>query len=108
MDYRPLPEEPSYLLFQVLGAPAQLQGLAPFGDADEALMSQVLEEAGKFVGEVVAPLQAVGDAPGCRFDAGRVTTPPGFAEAYRQFWQAGWPSLACAPEDGGQGAPWVI
>ena len=108
MDYRPLPEEPSYLLFQVLGAPAQLQGLAPFGEADEALMSQVLEEAGKFVGEVVAPLQAVGDAPGCRFDAGRVTTPPGFADAYRQFWQAGWPSLACAPEDGGQGLPWVL
>jgi alkylation response protein AidB-like acyl-CoA dehydrogenase len=108
MDYRPQPQDPQYLLFDVLGAPAQLQALSPFAEADAALMSQVLEEAGKFVGEVVAPLQAVGDAPGCRFEAGRVTTPPGFADAYRQFWQAGWPSLACAPEDGGQGLPWVL
>jgi alkylation response protein AidB-like acyl-CoA dehydrogenase len=77
-------------------------------DADSALLAQVLDEAGKFVGEVVAPLHAAGDSPGCRFDAGKVTTPPGFREAYQAFWQAGWPALACAPEDGGQGLPWVL
>lgn len=97
-----------FLLREVLDAPRQLQALPAFAEADADLWTQVLEEAGKFVSDVVAPLQAVGDSPGCRFEAGRVTTPPGFADAYRAFWQAGWPALACAPEDGGQGLPWVL
>jgi alkylation response protein AidB-like acyl-CoA dehydrogenase len=108
MHYSPAIDDIRFLLEQVLGAPAQLHALERFAEADTDLMAQVLEEAGKFAREVVAPLQAVGDAPGCRFEAGRVTTPPGFADAYRAFWEAGWPSLACAPEDGGQGLPWVL
>ena len=71
-------------------------------------MQQVLEEAGKWVGEVVAPLSREGDEVGVQFAAGNVTTPPGFAQAYQDFWQAGWPALACAEEDGGQGLPWVL
>ena len=76
-----------------------LRTLPAFAEVDDALLAQVLAEAAKFVGEVVAPLQAVGDATGCRLDQGQVITPPGFADAYRAFWQAGWPSLACAPEE---------
>lgn len=106
--YQPPAEDQRFLLFEVLRAGATLQSLPAFSDADEGLLSQVLEESGRFVAEVVAPLQAVGDAEGCRFAGGEVTTPPGFAEAYRAFWQAGWPSLACAVEDGGQGLPWVL
>ena len=34
--------------------------------------------------------------------------PPGFRDAYQAFWQAGWPALACAAEDGGQGLPAVL
>lgn len=107
-SYQPPLEDQQFLLFQVLRAGPLLQELPAFADADAGLLTQVLEEAARFVGEVVAPLQAVGDAPGCRFEDGGVTTPPGFAAAYRAFWQAGWPALACAPEDGGQGLPWVL
>jgi alkylation response protein AidB-like acyl-CoA dehydrogenase len=49
-----------------------------------------------------------GDEIGCRFDAGTVTTPPGFKDAYQAFWQAGWPGLASATEDGGQGLPAIL
>jgi alkylation response protein AidB-like acyl-CoA dehydrogenase len=108
MNYSPRPDDVRFILEQVLQAPAQLQALPAFAETDAALLDQVLDEAGKFVGEVIAPLQAVGDSPGCRFDAGVVTTPPGFRAAYQAFWQAGWPALACAPEDGGQGLPWVL
>jgi alkylation response protein AidB-like acyl-CoA dehydrogenase len=106
--YQPPVDEYRFLLLEVLRAGATLQALPAFAEADASLLTQVLQEAGKFVGEVVAPLQAVGDAPGCRLVDGQVITPPGFADAYRAFWQAGWPSLACAPEDGGQGLPWVL
>lgn len=102
------PADALFLLQDVLGAPGQLQSLPAFADADADLWTQVLEEAGKFVAGVVAPLNAVGDVPGCRFEAGRVITPDGFAQAYREFWQAGWPALACAQDDGGQGLPWIL
>lgn len=97
-----------FLLTEVLQAPAQWQALAPFGDTDGELAAQVLEEAAKFVDSAVAPLQRTGDEVGCRFDAGQVHTPPGFRDAYQAFWQGGWPALACAPEDGGQGLPAVL
>lgn len=97
-----------FLLTEVLQAPAQWQALAPFADTDGELAAQVLEEAAKFVDSAVAPLQRTGDEVGCRFDAGQVHTPPGFRDAYQAFWQGGWPALACAPEDGGQGLPAVL
>ncbi|MDH4464571.1 MAG: acyl-CoA dehydrogenase family protein [Acidovorax sp.] len=97
-----------FLLTEVLRAPAQWQALAPFADTDADLAAQVLDEAAKFVDSAVAPLQRVGDEVGCQFSAGTVTTPPGFRDAYQAFWQGGWPALACAPEDGGQGLPAVL
>ncbi|MDP3702422.1 MAG: acyl-CoA dehydrogenase family protein [Hylemonella sp.] len=108
MDYQPHLDDMQRLLMDVLDAPTQLQALSTFADVDIELMQQVLEEAGKFVANEVAPLQRVGDETGARFEAGRVTMPPGFRAAYQSFWQAGWPALACAPEDGGQGLPAVI
>jgi alkylation response protein AidB-like acyl-CoA dehydrogenase len=106
--YYPPTEEMHWLLSQVLSAPAQLQALQVYREVDPDLMLQVLEEAGKFVGEVVGPLNRDGDEIGCHFDHGTVTTPPGFRDAYQAFWQAGWPALSAAAEDGGQGLPTVL
>ncbi len=106
--YQPRTDDMVFILSEVLQAPRQLQALAPFAEVDAALMEQVLDEAGKFAGEVVAPLNREGDETGCRFDQGSVATPPGFRAAYQAFWQAGWPALASAPEDGGQSLPAVL
>jgi len=106
--YQPSIDDIDLLLSQVLNAPAQLQNLPVYSEVDPDLVLQVLQEAGKFVGEVIAPLNRDGDEIGCRFDAGKVTTPPGFRDAYQAFWQAGWPALASATEDGGQGLPAVL
>ena len=108
MHYQPCTAEMRFLLEQVLAAPAQLQGLAAFAEVDRDLMDQVLQEAGKFVAEVVAPLNREGDETGCRISGGQVVTPPGFRTAYQAFWQAGWPALTSAPEDGGQGLPALL
>lgn len=107
-DFQPRTEDMRFLLAQVLQAPAQLQALPAFAEFDAALMQQVLEEAGKFVASEIAPLNRGGDETGARFAAGQVTMPPGFRAAYQAFWRAGWPALACAPEDGGQGLPTVL
>ena len=108
MSYQPSLSDTGFLLFEVLQVPQQLQALPGLAEADQPLMEQVLDEAGKFVAEVVAPLSRPGDEVGCRWQDGAVTTPPGFCDAYQAFVQAGWPALACAEEDGGQGLPWVL
>jgi alkylation response protein AidB-like acyl-CoA dehydrogenase len=106
-NFQPNTEDMRQIL-QILDATQQLQTLPAFAEVDTALMQQVLEEAGRFVASEIAPLQRVGDEVGARFEAGQVTMPPGFRAAYQAFWQAGWPALACAPEDGGQGLPAVL
>jgi len=106
--FQPATADMFFVLQQVLQAPAQLQTLPAHAETDAALMEQVLEEAGKFVADAVAPLNREGDEIGAQWKDGAVTMPPGFREAYQAFWQAGWPSLACATEDGGQGLPAVL
>ena len=103
--YQPQPAEQRFILQKVLQAPQQLAALPAYADFDEDLLVQVTDEAGKFVGEVIAPLNREGDEVGALWKDGSVTMPPGFRDAYQAFWQAGWPSLACATDDGGQGLP---
>ena len=106
--YQPQPAEQRFILQNVLLAQQQLAALPAYADFEEDLLVQVTDEAGKFVGEVIAPLNRDGDEVGAQWKAGVVTMPPGFRDAYQAFWQAGWPSLACATEDGGQGLPAVL
>ncbi|MBU3740036.1 MAG: acyl-CoA dehydrogenase, partial [Rhodoferax sp.] len=104
----PRTDEMTRLLTQAVDALPSLRTLAPYADLDGDLVHQVVEEAGRFVGDVVAPLSRQGDEIGCRYEQGQVHTPPGFREAYQAFWQAGWPALAADPAHGGQGLPAVL
>jgi alkylation response protein AidB-like acyl-CoA dehydrogenase len=106
--FLPPTDDMQFILHEVLNATQELQALPAHTEVDADLMRQVMEEAGKFVGEVIAPLNRDGDEIGAQFKAGAVTTPPGFKEAYQAFWQAGWPALSAAAEDGGQGLPVVL
>ena len=106
--YQPHIQDMQFVLSRVLNAPKQLKTLQVFEELDGELVQQVLEEAGKFVGEVVAPLNRDGDEIGAQWQSGKVTMPPGFKAAYQMFWQAGWPALSADIEDGGQGLPTVL
>jgi len=76
---------------------------------DSALVDAVLAAAATFASVVIAPLNASGDAEGCRLSAtGVVTTPEGFFAAYHQYANDGWTSLSCDPAYGGQGLPGVL
>ena len=76
---------------------------------DDDLLDAVLGEAGRFAAEAIAPLNAAANKAGCtRHQDGSVTTPPGFQEAYRQYREAGWGTLALPEEYGGQGLPHVM
>jgi alkylation response protein AidB-like acyl-CoA dehydrogenase len=76
-----------------------------FPEADADTVAAVLEAAGAFAADVLAPLNRQGDLVGAKLENGVVRSAPGFADAYRQFAEGGWASLAAPVEHGGQGLP---
>lgn len=79
-----------------------------YGDFDADIASAVLEEAGKFATDVLAPLNKVGDEHGIKLADGKVTTAPGWPNAYKRWTAGGWNAVS-GPEDfGGQGLPLAI
>jgi len=88
-----------------------MEGLAELPgqqDMSTELVDAILTEAGRFAHGVLAPLNSVGDRQGARWQAGEVTTAPGWSSAYEQFVANGWNALSCSPEFGGQGAPRLV
>ncbi len=79
-----------------------------FEDAGFDTAQAVLEEAAKFNGEVVAPLNWEGDKNPSSWKDGQVTTTPGFKDAFRQFAEGGWQGLQHPTDFGGQGLPKTI
>ena len=91
--YEPPLRDMRFVIEELLDAPAQWAGLAAFADLDVGTARSVLDEAGRFAAEVLAPTNADGDRHGCQWHEGRVSTPPGFRDAYRAYCDGGWPAL---------------
>src|SRR5471032_744239 len=107
MTYRAPVADIAFALKHAAGLQAALaEGL--YGDLDEAMVDQVLVEAGRFAGDVIAPLNRVGDKSGTPFKDGAVTTPPGWKEAYTAWAAAGWNGVAAPAEYGGQELPHAV
>ena len=86
--------------------PAIEQGL--FGELGIDDIDAIVAEAGRFAGEVIAPLNRIGDTFGTVFKDGAVTTAPGWKEAYRAWRLAGWNSVTAPAEWGGQALPQIV
>jgi 3-(methylthio)propanoyl-CoA dehydrogenase len=95
----------------VLNELADLEGitrLPGYTDVTPELVETLLDAAGKFAADVIAPLNASGDREGAKFKDGAVTTPKGFKEAYRRYVADGWNALAIPAGHGGQGLPQLV
>jgi 3-(methylthio)propanoyl-CoA dehydrogenase len=86
----------------------QLARLPGYESITPDLVDAVLEGAGKFAGEVLAPLNRSGDKERSVLENGVVRTPKGFREAYAEYVAGGWNAVSVAPEHGGQGLPEVL
>ena len=96
--------EMRFLLFEQFKL-GEVLGQAPYEAWGQDEVSMVLDEAYKFVCEVLGPLNAGGDREGCRLEGGSVKTPTGFKGAWDKIYEAGWKVLGVSPEHDGQGAP---
>jgi len=79
-----------------------------YGDFDADITAAVLEEAAKFATDVLAPLNKVGDEHGIKLDDGKVTTAPGWPDAYKRWTEGGWNAVSGPEGFGGQGLPLAI
>jgi len=95
----------------VLNELAGLDRVAQLPGCEEAapdVVAAILEEAARFAGEVLAPLNFSGDQEGAQWHERQVTMPAGFKQAYAQFADSGWTALDCDPAYGGQGLPRLV
>ncbi|HEX2018955.1 MAG TPA: acyl-CoA dehydrogenase family protein, partial [Aurantimonas sp.] len=100
-------EDIAFALESVAGlGPAMDQGL--LGDLTPDLLKAVLEEAGRFASERVAPLAKSGDMQGAAAKDGVVTTPAGWKQLYSDWTDSGWNALTGPEEFGGQGLPTAL
>jgi 3-(methylthio)propanoyl-CoA dehydrogenase len=108
-EYRP----PYRDIFFTLDHLTDVDGLAklePFSHVDADTVKGIIEENGRFIAEVVAPLNRSGDTEGSVHDpaTNTVTTPEGFKGAYAQYVEAGWGGVPFPVEYDGGGFPWLM
>ena len=107
-DYRAPVKEMRFVMDELAGfkeLSSESDKFPGFEEATPDLADAILEEAARFSGEVLAPLNRVGDKEGCKLTADGVTTPTGWKEAYVQYRDAGWNGMTSPAEFGGQGLP---
>lgn len=105
--YKAPVEEIAFTLKHVAGlAQAIDDGL--LGDLGEDLVDAILHEAGRFASDEIAPLAEIGDRQGARISDGKVTTPDGWRDLYRNWISGGWNGLTASEDFGGQALPHML
>ena len=106
-SYKAPLDEIRFTLYDVLSVETLYATLSGGDALNRELFDAVLDEGAKFVEQVLAPLNASGDAEGCHHDreTGAVTTAKGFKAAYEQWVEGGWNGLTAPEQFGGQHLP---
>ena len=103
-DYRAPVKDMRFVMDEIVGL-NEIAQLPSYEEATPDLADAILDEAAKFTGGVLAPLNRIGDQQGCKLGADGVTTADGWKDAYKAFCDAGWNGLAMPVDFGGQGLP---
>ena len=97
-----------FLTNEVFNYPEHYKTLKCGENADPETVDMMLESFADYCSNVLMPLYQSGDAEGCHFDKGVVTTPKGFKEAYDMFVEAGYQAIPFPEEFGGLNMPMSV
>ena len=106
-DYTPPLRDMRFILDD-MGYLAEVNTLPGLQESTAETTAAILEEAGKFSAEVLAPLNRSGDIAGSTLKDNVVTTPKGWQEAYNAYRNGGWSAVAAPEEFGGQTIPRLV
>lgn len=108
-DYQVPLKDMSFLLYDVFKADQLWQSLPTLAErVDKETAEAILQECAKITEQEIAPLSRNGDEVGVSFKDGKVTTVPGYKQAFDTYAQGGWTSLGGDPEFGGMGMPKML
>ncbi len=105
MQYKAPLRDMKFVMHELLNSTAHYQTIDAYSHLEADIVDSYLEAAASFAENELSPLNMSGDAEGCTFNNGEVTTPKGFKEAYKQYCELGFTSLTADEEFGGQGMP---
>ncbi|ONG37783.1 acyl-CoA dehydrogenase [Enhydrobacter sp. H5] len=97
-----------FLTNEVFNYPEHYKTLKSGENADPETVDMMLDSFADYCSNVLMPLYQSGDAEGCHFDKGVVTTPKGFKEAYDMFVEAGYQAIPFPEEFGGLNMPMSV
>ncbi len=103
-EYKAPVRDMKFVMQELLDCDSHYQKLG-YEDASLDMVNAIVSEAAKLTEQVIAPINQTGDEQGCTWTDGEVTTPDGFKDAYQQYVEGGWPTLAQSVDFGGQGLP---
>ncbi|TDP33258.1 hypothetical protein DEU29_10778 [Idiomarina aquatica] len=105
-DYRAPRDDMDFVLHDVFNVSADWQQAEELADMmDEDTATAILDEAAKVAENLIAPLSRAADEQGVSFTEGKVTTPDGFKQNFKQLAEGGWVGVTANPEFGGMGLP---
>jgi len=108
-DYQVPLKDMNFLLFDVFNSEALWESLPKLADhVDRDTTEAILQECAKIAEQQIAPLSREGDEVGLNFNEGKVTTAPGYKEAFATYAEGGWTSLGGDINYGGMGMPKVV
>lgn len=105
MQYKAPLRDIKFVMHELLDSTAHYQTMSEYARVEADIVDSYLETAASFAENELSPLNQSGDAEGCHFNDGEVTTPKGFKEAYKQYCELGFTSLTAEEEFGGQNMP---
>lgn len=106
-EYKANRRDVEFILHEVMEAEKLCQ-LPNFSDFDQNMFQLIIEEACHFGEKVAAPINAIGDREGNQVFEGKVKSPAGFKEAWKQMAEGGWVGLSMPADFGGQGLPETV
>lgn len=104
-DYRVPRDDMQFLLQDVFQVHQDWSTFAALAELDLDTAQAVIDEAGKLAETLIAPNCRAADEEGVSFQDGRVTTPQGYREQFKQLAEGGWVGVTANPEYGGMGLP---